>query len=74
MVHSKTIGDLLARAAEISMIDDRALAELGRRVLETLILDPATPAHLKDAAAQLLSRSENAPSPSAAGAPDDAHD
>ena len=62
MTLSHSIADLLARAAETSLIDDRALDALGRRVLETLILDPDTPDHLREAAKLRLRGSENAPS------------
>ena len=62
MTLSHSIADLLARAAETSMIDENALDALGRRVLEALILDPDTPDHLREAAQRRLLGSENAPS------------
>ena len=73
MTLSHSIADLLARAAETSMIDENALDALGRRVLEALILDPDTPAHLREAAKRRLRGSENAPS-SPAASPDEVPD
>ena len=61
MTLSQSIADLLARAAQTSMIDDHELDALGRRVLETLILDPETPHHLREAAQRRLLGSEHAP-------------
>ena len=74
MAYPATIGDLLARAAQTSTINDGALADLGRRLLEAVILDPATPAPLKDAVTQLLNRSDHAQSPPDEVPPDGADD
>ena len=63
MALSSTIEELLARAAETSTIDDTALDDLGRRVLEAVIRDPDTPQHLKDALVRLLSASSTAGTP-----------
>ena len=63
MALSSTIEELLARAAETSTIGDKALDDLGRRVLEAVIRDPDTPQHLKDALARLLSASPTAGTP-----------
>ena len=70
MALSRTIQELLLRAAETSTINDDALDELGRRVLEAVILDPETPEHLKAAAARLLSGNHDAPSSPGAIGPD----
>ena len=72
MALSRTIQKLLARAAETSTIDDNALDDLGRRLLEALILDPDTPLHLKDALARRLSAGANEPSPPASDTPEEA--
>ena len=67
MALSRTIQNLLASAAKTSTINDIALDDLGRRVLEAVILDPDTPKHVKNAAAKRLAE---APPSSAAQTPD----
>ena len=71
MALSRTIQNLLAGAAETSTIDDIALDDLGRRVLEAVILDPDTPKDVKDAAARRLA---DAPTSPAARPPDESSD
>ena len=68
MALPRTIQTLLASAAKTSTIDDIALDDLGRRVLEAVILDPDIPKHIKDAAATRLA---DAPSSPAARPPDE---
>ena len=68
MALSRTIQTLLASAAKTSTIDDIALDDLGRRVLEAVILDPDTPKDVKDAAARRLA---DAPTSPAARPPDE---
>ena len=54
MALSRSIEELLARAAETSTIDEAALDDLGRLVLEALILEPETPDPLKQTIARVL--------------------
>ena len=71
MALSRAIQTLLASAAKTSTIDDIAVDDLGRRVLEALLLDPYTPKDVKDAAARRLA---NAPTSPAARPPDESSD
>ena len=74
MMLSRTIEELLARAGETSTIDDAALDDLGRLVLEAMILDAETPEHLKEAAARRLRDREDAPTSPTARTPDEEPD
>ena len=71
MALSQTIKDLVARSAQTSTIDEAALDELCRRVLEALIRDPDTPQHLRDALARRLSPGTEEPSSPPSGTPDE---
>ena len=61
MALSRTIQNLLAGVAETSTIDDIALDDLGRRLLEAVILDPDAPEHIRDATAKRLADAPTSP-------------
>lgn len=54
MALSRSIRDLLTLAGTTSVLDDDALDELGRRLLEAMILDPGVPEDFREKAVRLL--------------------